>query len=206
MNDSVFGNDDSLAWPSYVDFLFAFCFVLVLSLGYMTFITVHGVEGQDFLREAKAGRASLKEMGITPIIDWNRRTIEIPLSQYISFETGCPGKKGCAQELSAEEQENLRRVARLLSAKFGASHTIFLRGQADSDRGSDDFVNFHVGNERALAVYKVLFYCAAVCGLDGPSGSLKKVQLANAGDTLAQAKSAEKIDRTVTIILDYSAK
>ena len=74
MSDSTFGNDDGLAWPSYVDFLFAFCFILVLSLGYMAFIAVRGVEGQDFQREALSGRAALEKMGITPNIDWDRRT------------------------------------------------------------------------------------------------------------------------------------
>jgi hypothetical protein len=84
--------DDGIAWPSYVDFLFAFCFVLVLSLGYMAFMAVHGVEGQDFQREAVSGRLALENLGITASIDWDRRTIEIPLSRFISFERGCPSK------------------------------------------------------------------------------------------------------------------
>ena len=206
MSDSAFGNDDGLAWPSYVDFLFAFCFILVLSLGYMAFITVRGVEGQDFQREAISGRAALGKMGIAPTIDWDRRTIEIPLTKFIAFDKGCPSKPTCAKELSDGEQESLRQLARLFSTEFSSAHTIFLRGQADKDKGSDDFVNFRLGNDRALAVYKVLFHCAAACGLNDDSGSLRKVQLANAGDTLAEVGGASKQDRTVTIILDYSTK
>jgi hypothetical protein len=41
MTESIFdGGDDGIAWPSYVDFLFAFSFILVLSLGYMAFVSV----------------------------------------------------------------------------------------------------------------------------------------------------------------------
>jgi hypothetical protein len=206
MIDSTFGTDDGLAWPSYVDFLFAFCFILILSLGYMAFSAVRGVEGQDFEREAISGRAALERMKITPIIRADQRTIEIPLSTFLIFEKGCPGKLTCAKELSDDQQERLRQLAGLFSTEFGAAHKILLRGQADREKGSDDFVNFRLGNERALAVYKVFFRCASACGLDGATGSLRKVQLANVGDTLAAVSETSELDRTVTIILDYSAQ
>jgi hypothetical protein len=206
MSDSTFGSDDGLAWPSYVDFLFAFCFILVLSLGYMAFIAVQGVEGQDFEREARSGAAALEKLGITPNIYPERRTIEIPLSKFISFEKGCPSKPTCTKELSDEEQEHLRQLARLFSTEFGAAHTIVLRGQADKDKGSDDFVNFRLGNDRALAVYRVFFHCAVTCGLNDSAGSFRKVQLANVGDTLAEVSGSSKQDRTVTIVLEYSSK
>lgn len=204
MIDFADQQDEALAWPSYVDFLFSFCFVLLLSLGYMAFTAVQGVEGQDFRREALSGRAALEKMGITPVIDWDRRTIAIPLSAYISFDEGCPTKQSCPKELTPGEQDAVRRVSNLFSSEFSSAHTILLRGQADAEKGSDDFRNFTLGNDRALAVYRVLFHCGSACGLDGNNGSLRRVQLANAGDTLAGAGSANKNDRTVTIILDYS--
>ncbi|MCU1249961.1 MAG: hypothetical protein JWQ49_2990 [Edaphobacter sp.] len=141
-----------------------------------------------------------------PIIRADQRTIEIPLSTFLIFEKGCPGKLTCAKELSDDQQERLRQLAGLFSIEFGAAHKILLRGQADREKGSDDFVNFRLGNERALAVYKVFFRCASACGLDGATGSLRKVQLANVGDTLAAVSETSELDRTVTIILDYSAQ
>lgn len=208
MIDSNIENDEGLAWPSYVDFMFSFCFILVLSLGYMVFISVRDVEGQDFQREAKEGTKVFEEkMKITPVVHWDQRTIEIPLNKLISFDIGCPGKLTCQKELSGDQKSKLRDIAKLFSEQFGAAHTIHLRGQTDSQQGSDKFVNFRLGNERALAVYKFFDSCASDCGLDkSAGGSLRKVQLANVGDTLAGATSSSAEDRTVTIILDYSSK
>jgi hypothetical protein len=207
MTESIFdGGDDGIAWPSYVDFLFAFSFILVLSLGYMAFVSVSGVEDEVFQREAISGRSALEKMGIKPNINSERKTIEIPLNKFISFEKGCPSKPICPKELSEDEQKSLRGLAGLFSTEFRAARVISLRGQADRDKGSDDFVNFRVGNDRALAVYKVFFHCAAACGLTDATGSLRKIQLANAGDTLAEVAGASRQDRTVTIILYYSSK
>src|SRR5437899_3318975 len=116
MTESIFeGGDDGIAWPSYVDFLFAFSFILVLSLGYMAFVSVSGVEDEVFQREAISGRSALEKMGIKPSINSERKTIEIPLNRFISFEKGCPGKPTCPNELSEDEQKSLRGLAGLFS-------------------------------------------------------------------------------------------
>lgn len=200
MEDSF--DEEITAWPSYVDFLLSFCFVLVLALGYMVFISVHGVEGEDFARDATSGEAALKQMGLDPRVDWNEHRVYVPL-RFVVFDVGCPMKKtGCPQDLPADQQDELRKVAQTLSTRFQASRTILLRGQADRTKGSDDFTNFRVASERAVAVYKVLLLCAEACGLNKVNGSLSKVQLDNVGDT--QASGTGKEDRTVTLILDYT--
>ena len=196
-----FNEDDAVAWPSYVDFLFSFCFILLLALGYMAFLSVHGVEGEDFQREALAGTASLKQLDLTPTVNWNERRISIPLP-FISFDVGCPGKPGCSS-LSDDQKTMLQRVARLLSTEYVGSDRIRLQGQADRLQGSSRFKNFRIASERAIAVYEVFLECKD-CGLAKVNDRLQKVQLDNVGEANAAQQGDGKQDRTVTIIVDYA--
>jgi hypothetical protein len=200
----IFRDEEAIAWPSYVDFLFAFVFILVLALGYMTFALVHGVEAEDLENEASGVGQALKALSVDTHIDLDRRTIEIPLSRIISFEEGCPGKPNC-NSLNDEQKHKLIAIWKVIVENNPNAHTIFLRGQASATQGKDAFTNFEVGNRRALTVYQILYNCGAECGFDLNNYEFKKIQLANAGATLVTGPTVNADDRTVTIILDYSA-
>lgn len=202
--NSIFDDEQGIAWPSYVDFLFAFVFVLILALGFMTYAMVHGVESEDLDIEGARVSEALKSLSVESHVNFDQHTVEIPLSGIISFEEGCPGKPTCAS-LTVEQEQKLIAVWKVIVSNNPNTHTILLRGQASSTQGKDAFTNFEVGNRRALLVYQKLYGCGEACGFDINNYALKKVQLANAGDTLVSGPAVNPDDRTVTIVLDYSS-
>jgi len=188
----AFTEDESVAWPSYVDFLSSFAIIMILFAGYMAFLLSNGVRDTAFMADVDKVSAI---KGATP--DWDRREIQVNLSDVLTYDRGCPLRKDGCLEMDPQQQENLREIGRQIGEYYPHSSRISVQGRADKEQGKDPYRNMEVAGSRAMEVFKILKECKT-CAPEFRS----KLEIANVGDTRAYGIGPEY--RTVFIILDYS--
>ncbi len=202
-------SQDAIAWPSYVDFLSTFIFVLIIFLGSLLYLMAQGLRQGQFEHDSARSLPSLLKGGFTATK--GRLQITVSLRGKLQFEKGCPDPlKSCAADMTDTEKLGLRNLARIIGDEHQRCTRIVVRGQASSDKYKnpltgevDKFGNFDLSNRRASMVLKYLLVC------DECSAQFKaissKLTLASVGDTLAAKNSpAREEDRTVDIVIDYA--
>ncbi len=183
-------NDESVAWPSYVDFLSAFVFVLFIFIGSVLYLQTGDVEWAEFLRATEPVRNGLTHAGIENHV--RGRMVIIPLKKQIEFPSG-------QSELRPEHLRFLRRVGNMFT-DAGNCRRIVVAGYADASpvRG-DPFGNWRLSSARAQSVLEFFHGCSD-CGY-GPDIK-RKLILSGEGDTGAGRDGS--VDRRVDIIIDYT--
>ena len=199
----TFSEDESVAWPSYVDFLSTFAILMILFAGYMAFLLSNGVRDTEFLSDVESAAPVL---GVTITRDDDHRQVQVNLSDVISYDTGCPGRKTPPKEVEANNQtcelddarrKRLQEIAVKIEQAYPNASRVSVQGQADTKKGSGEYTNMEVAGRRAMQVFETLNECEA-CS----DKFRRKLEISNVGD-----KRAHGVDpkfRTVFLILDYS--
>ena len=206
LNDS----QEGVAWPSYVDFLSTFIFILIIFLSSLLYLMAQGIRQGQFDQDVAKSIRDLKTFGVRP--EKGRLQLTIPLSGKLQFGKGCPGKNGCPTDLTEAERSSLRELADIIGKDHRRCARIVIRGQADSDKyinlttgEVDEFGNYDLSNRRASMVLRYLLVGCEECS-DGFKSLRSKLTLAGVGDTLAtKNKTARDDDRTVNIVVDYAS-
>jgi hypothetical protein len=199
--NSSFTDEEALAWPSYVDFLSTFAFILILFVGYMAFVISNGMRDAMFLAAVESP-SNVIGPDVPYEVDYENRQILINLNEKIRFDNNCPRKAGCATDLSSDQKEWLTRLGNAVAEKFPDASRIVLQGQADRKSTSDRYGNFELAHQRAMLVYRFFDELPEV---DESLGQFrKKLQIANVGDKLAPNGGDDANARTVVMIVDYA--
>jgi flagellar motor protein MotB len=200
--------DEGIAWPSYVDFLSTFIFVMIIFIGSLVYILSGDIGDRTF----KVAVANTKTALGQAHIDYRLQSkkIYIPLKDQIKFETGCPDatKVSCPKGLSDENVAYLRKVAKVIAQDRGWKQ-IIIEGRADATQYKDgtgkidklsEFKNFDLSTRRAMEVLEFFHDCFD-CGYDPKSIRPKLVLsgLGNKNDT-----GPDQGERRVDVVLDYS--
>ena len=203
-------SQESVAWPSYVDFLSTFIFVLIIFLSSLLYLMAQGIRQGQFQQDSTKGVPALIAEGFQPVK--GRLQDTVPLNGKLQFGKGCPGKTGCPIELTQVEKARLRILADTIGRNYKRCTRIIIRGQADSDKYRDaatgkvdEFGNYDLSNKRASMVLRYLLLECLECSEEFRS-QRSKLTLAGVGDTLASKNGpARDDDRTVNVVIDYSS-
>jgi flagellar motor protein MotB len=192
--------DQNVAWPSYVDFLSSFVFILILFVTATVYLISGAQDQRRITGYETVDKDRLSAAGIEVEVE-GRRSI-IHTGKKVNFPVS-------GHDLDAQGRAELRRVGEQLA---GLKHVrrIVVQGHADQLQNPDDkFFNWDLSVKRALEVLKFLYLCED-CGY-GPAVRAKLV-LRGEGEldahqlTPEQRKSGNRDDRGVDIILDYDTR
>jgi len=196
MHDSVL-NDENIGWPSYVDFLTSFAFVLIMFVTWSVNL-IAGVERDQAIHTAleKISR-QFTHAGFDAVIEGKK--VRIPLRNKVVFKEG-------QFELNEDGKAHLREAGRLIAADPDVKRIIVM-GYADRVQPKhDEFRNWTLSVDRAEAVLKFLYLCTD-CGYK-PQDIRPKLVLHGVGDLDSrQLQASEQTtgdagDRRVDIVLD----
>jgi flagellar motor protein MotB len=183
--------DEGVGWPSYVDFLATFSFVLFIFIGSLLFI-MHGKLGErDFEGRVSDWVAGLQAEGIDVKVEG--RKIKFNLTQQVNFAMS-------SAVLSREGERNLRRVAGKLPKGLDVAGDckVVVLGKADAVQyRGDPFGNWRLSAARALAVLRFLHNCED-CGYGREMRG--KLVLLGEGDVESQQEAQD--DRRVDLVID----
>ena len=182
--------DEGIGWPSYVDFLSTFSFVLFIFIGSLLFL-MHGQIGERaFAGKVENYVAHLRKQGIEATVEG--RKIRYDLRRQVAFGTR-------QATLTAEHESYLRKVARELPAGLKAAGPckVVVLGKADAQKSNDPFSNWDLSARRALAVLRFLYNCTD-CGY----GAEMQKRLVLLGEGDVDSTSASRDDRRVDLVID----
>lgn len=198
--------DEGIAWPSYVDFLSTFIFVLIIFIGSLLYILSGDIGNRTFRDSIARTQAALDQAHIDNWVEGKK--LYISLKDQVTFETGCPdpAKPACAVDLSPENVSHLRRVGNIV-AENGGWNRIVIEGRADSTPYHDprtgkidDFGNFTLSSRRAMQVLQFFYNCHN-CGYDLDT---VRSRIVLSGLGTKNETGADKGERRVDLVLDYS--
>ncbi len=201
------GDENDVAWPSYVDFLSTFIFVLILFIVAILYMMAQGLRETRFQDVAARTVPKLSRLGFNS--STGRRKLTISLASRLRFANGCPGGANCQFYLTGDQKAEIAHLANFLAGNYPDCTRIVLQGRADSaqyySNGKiDEFGNYALTMERASVVMKFLLTDCAQCS-PGFLAMRRKLTLAGVGDTLAPHGGHTRADdRTVDIVIDYS--
>jgi flagellar motor protein MotB len=183
--------DESVGWPSYVDFLSTFSFVLFIFIGSLLFL-MHGQIGERaFASKVSAYVSRIRKEGIEVTVEG--RKIRFDLRRQVAFGTR-------QATLTSEHEVYLRKVARELKPGLDAAGQckVVVLGKADAKKyPNDPFGNWDLSARRALAVLRFLYNCNDCgYGLD----MQKRLVLLGEGDVDSAGASSD--DRRVDLVID----
>ncbi len=189
--------DESVGWPSYVDFLASFAFVLILFVTWSLNL-IAGVErAQQIQAELKGMQSGFREAGFEAVVEGSK--LRIPLTKKVVFSLS-------ESDLNDSAKTNLREAGRKIAAYPGVRRIIVM-GYADRVKPRrDEFFNWKISVDRAEEVLKFLYLCTD-CGYK-PEDIRPKLVLHGAGDLdsrqlgTTEQLTGEAGDRRVDIVLD----
>ncbi len=200
------GQDEGIAWPSYVDFLSTFIFVLIIFVGSLLYIMSGDIGDRTFRDSVSRTQAALNQAHIENWVEGKK--LYISLKDQVRFETGCPdpARPACSASLTSENVVHLRNVAGIIADNPGWNR-IVIEGRADSmpyhdpKTGKvDEFGNFDLSSRRAMQVLRFFHDCAD-CGYDV---KLLRPRLVLSGLGNKTDTGADQGERRVDVVLDYS--
>ncbi len=184
-------SDENVGWPSYVDFLATFSFVLFLFIGSLMFL-MHGQLGDRlFAAKVAAYVDGVKGQGIEVSVEG--RKIKYDLRRNIDFKTK-------SAVLTDKHKDYLRRIAKVLPGglKAAGDCKVVVLGKADAAKFLDPFGNWNLSAQRALAVLQFLYNCTE-CGYR-PDEIRSRLVLLGEGDVESRGTSPD--DRRVDLVID----
>ena len=183
--------DEGVGWPSYVDFLSTFSFVLFIFIGSLLFL-MHGQIGERaFASKVSDYVTRLRKQGIEVTVEG--RKIRYDLRRQVAFGTR-------QATLTAAHEAYLRKIARELPAGLQAAGPckVVVLGKADAQKiANDPFGNWDLSARRALAVLRFLYNCTD-CGY----GAEMQKRLVLLGEGDVDSTSASRDDRRVDLVID----
>jgi outer membrane protein OmpA-like peptidoglycan-associated protein len=193
--------EENVGWPSYVDFLSTFAFILMLFIGSTVYL-ISDVERRELVAQRMEGlRTTLAASGFHPSAEGNM--LRVPLSGKVAFE---PLKS----TLNATAESNLRIAGKEIGTYHGVQK-IVVQGYADRDpvritlaggrKADDPFGNLNISVQRALSVLQ-FFYDCSDCGYN-VSDIRPRLALRGEGDTDANKKQTLNSDRRVDILIYF---
>lgn len=189
--------DESIGWPSYVDFLATFAFVLILFVTWSINL-IAGVERErEIHAELQGMQGDFQQAGFEAVIEGAK--LRIPLKKKVIF--------GLSESvLDEKSQANLREAGKKIAA-YPQVRRIIVMGYADKVKPRrDEFFNWRISVDRAEAVLQFLYMCDD-CGYKREDIRPKLV-LHGAGDLdsrqlgTTELLTGEEGDRRVDIVLD----
>jgi flagellar motor protein MotB len=188
--------DEDVAWPSYVDFLSAFVFVLMLFLASTVYIVSGAIDEASRRERVVVLSDGLTGLGIKNVVEETK--LRIPLSNKVTFALN-------NATLNETAKQYLREVGK--QAADSRFRRVIVEGYADKiPVKGDEFGNWRLSVDRSLAVLRFLYVCDG-CGFDRTLLRSKLV-LRGEGDLDAQALTAGERgrgrpeDRRVDVVLD----
>lgn len=197
MNVHAHNADESVGWPSYVDFLSTFIFLLILFIGSLVFQVSGVIEQRTKTRRLKEISSMMGSSGVPNSVLQNK--IFIPLERQVNF---APGKA----ILDEPAKEHLRLVALQITQACSDQHIrcrrIIVEGHADrTPFKNNPFGNWELSAYRAVQVLQ-FFYNCTTCGFEPKIRTL--LVLSGQGDVDATGSiKGDAADRRVDVILDY---
>lgn len=182
--------DEGVGWPSYVDFLSTFSFVLFIFIGSLLFL-MHGQIGERAFESKVSDYVTrLRKEGIEVTVEG--RKIRYDLRRQLAFKTR-------QATLTEEHEAYLRKIARELPAGLQAAGPckVVVLGKADAQKSNDPFSNWDLSARRALAVLRFLYNCNN-CGY----GAEMQKRLVLLGEGDVDSTSASSDDRRVDLVID----
>jgi len=190
-------SDENVGWPSYVDFLCTFVFVLILFVGSLLYILSGDIRRREFQRKATGFGTVLREQGIAFAVDVEGHKVRLPLKGQVDFE---PGESA----ILPRHVPYLRKIASILAQATGSKRIIVLGFADRTPFEGDPFGNWRLSAERALHVLQFFYNCHN-CGYDVEIR--KQLTLTGEGDIGAsQTNVTNSEDRRVDIIIDFGAQ
>jgi flagellar motor protein MotB len=181
--------DEHIGWPSYVDFLSTFVFVLIVFIGSLMYLLSGDIHQRVIEQRMRSVIAGLAGTGVAFHRDGDK--LVFPLKSKVEFETG-------HVEIQPKQQRYLRDVAK--NFVNPAIRRIVILGFADSQAcRNDPFCNWDLSARRAQEVLKYFYLCLD-CGFD-PEVIRKKLTMTGEGNITSVKASGE--DRRVDIILEF---
>jgi flagellar motor protein MotB len=186
-------SDESVGWPSYVDFLSTFVFVLFIFIGSLLYILSGDIQQRSFEKRIAPYVEDLRKAGIAHTVKGMQ--VHIPLKGKVDFVTG-------NATLLPQHERFLRQVGRRLGKAPGARR-IVIQGYADKQPfPGDPFGNWRLSAQRALRVQEFFYQCRN-CGYGAEVRNM--LTLTGEGDTSATGGSNRQ-DRRVDVIIDFGEK
>jgi flagellar motor protein MotB len=191
MSDTI--DHESVAWPSYVDFLSAFIFVLLLLVAILLTLASGDFEQRAFEANTRTIRADLNKNKIPYVVEGHK--YRISLEGQVTFVTN-------TSDLDQNDRDALEEFGKLYIAKNELLiHRIIIEGHADRQAPRDPFRNWQLSADRAVAVLRFLYLCNT-CGYG--ESVREKLTLSGQGELDASAQKTDNPnDRRVDIILDF---
>ena len=195
--------DEGIAWPSYVDFLCTFIFVMIIFIGSLLYILSGDIGDRTFKVAVANTQNALKQANIR----YQVRSKKLYIKDQVWFDQGCPDDAipRCPKGLTPDNLAHLREVANIV-AKNGGWNRIVIEGRADKTPyrdaagNIDKFKNFDLSARRAMQVLRFFHDCLN-CGYV-PDEVRPKLALSGLGNK--NNTGADQDERRVDIILDYS--
>jgi flagellar motor protein MotB len=188
--------DENVAWPSYVDFLACFAFVLIFFVTWSVNL-IAGVEREQAVHaDLERMQAQFNHVGFEALIEGKK--LRIPLRNKVIFVLN-------RADLDDSAKAHLREVGRMIAENPGIRRIIIM-GYADRVHASDEFFNWKISVDRAETVLKFLYLCTD-CGYK-PDEIRPKLVLNGEGDLdsrhlgRTEELTGEPGDRRVDIVLD----
>lgn len=194
-------NEEGIGWPSYVDFLSTFAFILIIFVGSLLYLMSGGLGRATLISETHGIRSQLTADHFTYVIRGNQ--VVISLKDQVNFATGCPQADGhTCQGIPPGDQAHLRKLGEVIG-RYHNYRYIMVEGQTDATPyPNDPFGNWDLSARRALAVLRYFYLCGD-CGYDQKEIQ-KKLVLKGLGDTMASTDKQDRAtDRRVDVVLDY---
>jgi flagellar motor protein MotB len=198
--------DEGIAWPSYVDFLSTFIFVLIIFVGSLLYIMSGDIGDRTFRESVVRTQNALSEAHIENWVEGKK--LYISLKDQVKFDTGCPdiAKASCPIGLSSENENHLRIVANIIAANPGWNR-IVVEGRADPKPYRDpitgeinEFKNFDLSARRSMQVLQFFHKCSD-CGYDV---KMLRPRLVLSGLGNKTNTGDDQGERRVDVVLDYS--
>ena len=188
--------DENIGWPSFVDFLASFAFILILFVTWTTSLMTGAERERKVQAVLEKVKADFRAAGFEPVIEGHK--LRIPLRNKVSFALN-------RSALDSTAIANLREAARKIVA-HPEMRRVIVYGYADGVPASDPFFNWRLSVDRAMEVLRFLYMCTD-CGYR-PEDIRPRLVLRGDGDLDARRLSETEIrqgdpgDRRVDIILD----
>jgi flagellar motor protein MotB len=197
--------DQGIAWPSYVDFLSTFIFVLIIFVGSLLYIMSGDIGDRTFRDSVARTQTALNDAHIQNWVEGKK--LYISLKDQVGFRKGCPDQAipTCPTFLLPENVSHLRNVAAIIAANPGWNR-IVIEGRADAtpyvnSKGEiDEFKNFDLSARRSMLVLKFFHDCTD-CGYDV---SMLRPRLVLSGLGNKTDTGDDQGERRVDVVLDYS--
>lgn len=189
--------DEQVAWPSYVDVLSSFIFILLLFVSSSINFIADVAAKEELHRKLVEIASKFNSLDYHAAVEGD--TVRVSLKDKVSFPLG-------RADLDIGSIINLRVTGGQI-AHYKSARRIVVQGYADKVPGTEPFRNWELSIQRATAVLRFLYTCTD-CGYE-PADIQKKLVLRGEGDVASRAlkfsetESGVSTDRRVDIVFDF---